>query len=175
MVPVFTDASSAILLEKIKLFDRLSQMVCIVFSPSVFKELTLNEYPDKASFKTLVKNKTVHVESLIEPDLLEPYSDALKLDCGEKETLCLYLKKRKGFILMDDGKAARFCHKQNLPFINALLVPKLFWYAGLMEKKDCQKFMNHLCGIGRYSSQVKQIAHELTLKDLSPFLEGFIS
>jgi len=30
-----------------------------------------------------------------------------------------------------------FTDIHQLPFINALLVPKLFWYAGLMTKKEC--------------------------------------
>ena len=73
----------------------------------------------------------------------------MSMDKGEKETIQIFCNltrfglpgvnfpdpKTKDLILVDDGQAARFCHAQQIPFINSLLIPKIFWYSGVMDQK----------------------------------------
>lgn len=167
---VFTDASSAILLHQAGLFKLLTKTVCTVFAQSVHKEVTRSGYPGAKTFARAAQLRQVVVESCTDLTVLTPYPDAEKLDAGEKEMLGLFLSHTKGFILTDDGKAARICDKNNVPFINALLVPKLFWYAGHMDKKEYENQTGCLCKIGRYSDQIKKIAAALTPSDLSFFI-----
>lgn len=173
MVSVYTDASSAILLQKTDLFDRLTHHTNVVFSYSVYQELTLSDHQDTAVFQSLVDHQKIKIDGNgFNTGLMEDYPRIQTLDKGEQETICLYLKNGNGFILTDDGKAARCCKEYGLPFINALLIPKLFWYAGIVSEETCHHQMEQLIRIGRYSQKVIRIAHNLHQKDLLPFLNA---
>jgi hypothetical protein len=74
-------------------------------------------------------------------------------------------------LLVDDGRAARFCKAHQIPFINALLVPKIFWYSGFMGQTDCLKKTACLCDLGRYSKKVLKIARQFS-RDVHYFIGG---
>lgn len=168
--PVFTDASSAILLEKAGLFASFSTVFHLVLTESVFKEITRPGYPGAEVFAKSRKKGQVTLQSPIGTDHLEIFPEKGTLDRGEQDTICLFLEKRQGFILIDDGKAAKWCMKNHLPFINALLVPKIFWYADLVTENECMEQMATLFRIGRYSKQVKAFALDCKKTSLSPFM-----
>ncbi len=174
---VFTDASSAILLYKTDLFIPAVQAFSMVLSQAVFREITVPGYPGAGMFKEVRKQKGFNIENPTEEAMdpvLSADKDFARMDTGEKETLALfYLYQKKGdssFVLMDDGQGARYCGKHKIPYINALLVPKLFWYSGLMDQKTAHKKTNQLVDLGRYSKKIIQIAQHLTEKDLAPFI-----
>jgi len=169
MTQVFTDASSAILLEKADLFEPLLTLFQIVMAPSVFEEITPTGYPGADFFSVLHKSSQILVSPL-KNDGFDGCPQPGEMDKGERDTLCLFLEKKQGFILTDDGQAARYCRAHCLPFINALLVPKIFWYAGQMSQEDCFIRMKALCRIGRYSDTVRAFAFDCGPGDLSFFL-----
>jgi hypothetical protein len=138
-------------LYKADLFSVLADAWQVVMAPSVFREITEPGYPGSVYFKSL-GNKTSGISAKIilqEPSPLGHPLPALKsfasMDQGEKETIQIFcaagfdFKKTGSFILVDDGRAARFCHARQIPFINALLIPKIFWYSGLMDQKEYLK------------------------------------
>lgn len=180
MTPVFADASSLILLEKAGLFSLMCNTYSLVITPRVLKEITTGSAPDAAGFALYVALKRMHVMALPEnhPDKTWPGLD--KLDPGERQTIGLYLTKKhetkndrhekQGFILIDDGPGARWCQNNGLPFINALLVPKILWIANLIDKNACDKAMARLCDVGWYSDWVRAFAFDCTKKELQPFL-----
>lgn len=170
MTPVFMDASSAILLEKATLFEPLSRVFTLVAARAVFDEITKAGYPGAASFIKAHRQGLFWVQS--PPFIREGDLETGTLGPGEKQTICLFLEKKQGFVLTDDGKAARWCHKNQVPFINALLVPKLFWYAGLITQTQSEQKMKTLCSIGRYGEKVRAFAFSCTLNDLSFFIPG---
>lgn len=170
MIPIFTDASSAILLEKIELFKPLLKVFKLVMPRSVFYEITKPGYPGADAFTAAFRMNRYEVEPGSESKLAGACPVTANLDKGEKDTICLFLEYKKGFILIDDGKAAQWCVKHDLPFINALLVPKIFWYAGLMTENECLNKMKALCRIGRYAEKVRDFAFDCTLNDVSFFL-----
>ncbi|MCP3872447.1 MAG: hypothetical protein GY699_04730 [Desulfobacteraceae bacterium] len=172
MTPVFTDASSAILLEKAQLFNPLLKTFKLIFAKSAYKEITKPGYPGANTFAKCHSQDLFIVRSHFKTKKNDDTLKLGKLDAGEKETICLFLAKKEGFILTDDGKAAQWCIKNHLPFINALLVPKVFWYAGFMTKKESSIKMNDLCNIGRYSKKVKRFAFNCSPEDLSYFIPG---
>jgi len=174
---VFTDASSAILLHKAELFVPAIQAFSMVVSKAVFREITVPGYPGAGMFKEVRKQKGFIIENPTEEamgPILSADKSFARMDIGERETLALfYHHQKKGgnnFVLMDDGRGARFCQKQNIPYINALLVPKLFWYSGFMDQITAHKNTNQLIDLGRYSEKIIQIAQQLTEKDLAPFI-----
>ena len=74
------------------------------------------------------------------------------------------------FILVDDKKAAQFCHSRNLPFINALLVPKIFYYNGGLSLETAREKEVMLSQLGRYSRFILNKAQEMNRADLIFFL-----
>jgi predicted nucleic acid-binding protein len=165
---VFVDASSAILLQKADLFDPLVKLFSPVLAASVFHEISRKGYPGSDVFTLFFRQGLFRV--LPATDTLAPAPGPHEMDAGERDTLCLFLERQQGFILTDDGQAARFCHKNTLPFINALLVPKVFWYAGHMTQKQAIDHMTTLCRIGRYTPAIKAFAFDCGLETLSRFL-----
>ncbi len=177
MPRVFIDASSAILLYKADLFIPAVQAFSMVVSQAVFREITVPGYPGAGMFKKVGKQVGFDIQNPIE-EVIDPAlsadKDFTKMDKGEKETIALfYLHQKKSadnFVLMDDGRGAKFCRKHKIPYINALLVPKLFWYSGLMDQNTADKKTNQLVDLGRYSKKIIHIAQHLTEKDLAPFI-----
>jgi hypothetical protein len=179
---VFIDASSAILLYKSDLFDALLNAWQLVMAPAVFREITKTGYPGAAYFKTLEKiagdntgRIKFHDPGPADPSLFA-HKRFLAMDRGEKDTLQLFYASNKvnktgDFILLDDGRAARFCHARQIPFINALLVPKLFWYAGRMDQHEYLKKTAQLSTLGRYANRIIEIAGQLSRKELAYFIE----
>ena len=96
------------------------------------------------------------------------------LDPGERQTLMLYFQNvcpdKPLFIIMDDAKGARFCFSQKVPFINALLVPKILWFAGLLNKDDYLDKTARVIEKGRYSRTVIEKAKALSSSDLALFI-----
>jgi len=169
MTYVYIDSSSAILLEKSDLFDLFLLHADVVMSKTVYTEITKPGYPSANRFEANYHNKLFKISPCTEP-LIKGSSDLKRWGKGERETIYLYLNSKKGYILIDDGKAARWCFKRKVPFINALLVPKLFWYFGLLSENECLSKTAELCTIGRYSNTVKTIAKNCTKDDLSYFV-----
>ncbi len=174
MAFLYTDSSSAILLERTGLFDQLLQHVNVMMSTAVYTEITKPGYPGEDRFKTNYHNKLFRIAPFIEPGIESPLikenSDLKRWGIGERETIYLYLKNKDGYILIDDGKATRWCFKHEVPFINALLVPKIFWYSGIISEKEYISKTDKLCTIGRYSNKVKAFAKDCTMEDLSYFI-----
>ncbi len=173
MPQVFTDASSAILLYKADLFIPGIHAFSMVMSRAVVKEITVPGYPGAGMFKEMGKQMGFDIQNLSEK-AIDPDKDFARMDKGERETLALFHQHQKkggsNFVLMDDGQGAKFCQKHNIPYINALLVPKLFWYSGLMDEITALKKTNQLSYLGRYSKKIIQIAEDLTEKDLAHFI-----
>jgi len=176
MAFLYTDSSSAILLERSALFDQLLQHARVVMSTAVYTEITKPGYPGEDRFKTDYHSKRFSVAPYVKwgiktPSLLNKNTDLQQWGIGERETIFLYLKNRDGYILIDDGKAARWCFKHDIPFINALLVPKIFRYGQLISEDEYASKFEKLCTIGRYSQKIKSFARDCTMKDLSYFIE----
>lgn len=172
MTLVFCDTSSLILLEKAGMFPDVAAHLDLCISPSVLDEITATDTSDACMFAGLAEKGGIRVAGLPEHPIDPGSSPGLdRLDTGEKDTIGLYLDQQQGFILVDDGPAAKWCLSNSLPFINALLVPKIFWYAGIMSRSACMNKMNRLCRLGWYSQKVRTIAFEYRRKDLAFFVD----
>ncbi len=170
LTPVFTDASSAILLEKVQLFSLFLNVFDSILAQTVFDEITMPGYAGAESFKRHRRQNNFVVKSVKESKKHCTALNKGNLDTGEKDTLRLFLGSKKGFILTDDKQAAKYCLNHHLPFINALLVPKVFWYGDIINKKVCEKKMAVLSTIGRYSEKITWYAFNCTQKDLIQFI-----
>ena len=175
MAEVFADASSIILLEKAGLFDLFLSTYHVCISKTVLDEICNPDYPDAEQFKKYYSQGWFLVTQCGLKNQ-PPYSrlescdnELEKLGNGEKTTIRNYFYENKGFVLVDDGPAAKYCRKYNIPFVNALLVPKLFWYAGLVKKNKYIEKTRLLETIGRYSKSVINKAKALDKKAFTRF------
>ena len=126
MKQVLIDSSSAILLQKTGLFTLLMDLYRSIITESVYIELTSNSYPSSVIFKNYCEHKKLHVQPLkTKNQEQQQITDISSLNIGERDTILQYIEGAGDFIMLDDGKAARYCSKNNLPFISAIHFPKI--------------------------------------------------
>jgi len=174
MALVYLDASSAILLFRAGLFEQTARIFSLVLAHEVFREINQDGYPGAGHFRDMAASGKIKV---LEPKPHFTFPRGMTgfsaLDTGEQETIARYLGSESpagSFILMDDGQGARFCCHHHIPFINALLVPKIFWYSGLMKETQAKEKMQLLTGLGRYSRRIISKAGKLSCEDLADFI-----
>ena len=163
-------ASSPTLIAITKSF--LLSLYQVKVSGSVFSELTDHGYPDSDEFKMYQKSGLMMIHH---PDENGQHLDMTTmnhsgLDRGEHDTILLFLSGNADFIIVDDGKAARFCYKNHIPFINALLFPRILAMAGSITKLESMARFNDVSGLGRYSERIIQQARLYSTEDLEQFL-----
>nr|WP_320190473.1 hypothetical protein [uncultured Desulfobacter sp.] len=173
MHTAYIDASSAILLYKTELFVLCSQYFSMIMETHVYKEVRVPDHPGEKFFESMIQKHRVRVCSC---NLDRPVDIPLpkNLDLGERQTLALYFQNKDSdqhtFIIIDDAKAAKFCLRHKVPFINALLVPKILWFAGILNKNDYINKTALVIKEGRYSRTIIEKAKALSSSDLALFI-----
>ncbi len=171
MKRVLIDSSSAILLQKTGLFSLLLNLYRSIITESVFVELTSNTYPSSKTFKNYCDHERLHVQPLnIKNQEKHQISAISSLNIGERDTILQYIEGTGDFIILDDGKAAKYCSKNNLPFISAILFPKILQLTGELTKADSDQKCKDIIEIGRYSQKIIELAGDLSKRELERFL-----
>jgi hypothetical protein len=173
MRTVLIDTSSAILLFKVGLTGWLVRLYPTAVMPSVFSELTRSGYDGAEYFSILCRRQQIQVvKPCFEKSGQDGHHDEMPaLNPGERDTIRQFKAGFGRFIIIDDGKAARYCMKQGLPFINALLFPKVLVHCGRLSASDCTRRFQQLVRCGRYSSKIIELAERCptnTLQQFSP-------
>lgn len=171
MKKALLDTSSAILLFKGGLFDDCINKYSIVITDSVYDELTMDGYPGADEFKSYYTQRrlTVHTINERTSSFLKCFPEIASLDRGERDTLCQYIVRNGDFIIIDDGKGAAYCRDNRIPYINALLFPRLLYLYGDIPLDLYYKKMKKMTTLGRYSSQIITQAYNSTRDDLELF------
>ena len=166
------DSSSAILLYKSGLFCTLVEAYQIVMTGSVFAELTVAGYPGARVFAEYAATNLVSIRSPA-TDLLAAglSNNALpSLDIGERDTIRCY--ERAGpdsFIIIDDGRAAQYCRRHKIPYINALLFARIAYLTGMLSERDFHDRYAKLVAIGRYSEEIMTYAQQCSTREIAFF------
>ena len=156
MKKVFLDASSAILLLRADLLPMLTSFYHVSITRSVFQELTGNvRYGAEIFHRYAVeeKLKIYTVENMLGSGIA-PCKSFGSLHQGESDTIRCFQSGKHDFIIIDDGPAARYCYKNKIDFINALLFPRVLLFNNSISDNECKSYMNDLVRLGRYSSEV---------------------
>ena len=165
------DASSAIILYKAGLFLPLIQNYQVLMTESVYSEVTCRGYPGAEEFVKIGRERSMVVVNCNEK-LPARYADdhsLLILDRGERETIACLIGQQADFIIMDDGRGTRYCWVNNLPFINALLFPKILLLKGQMTTATYEEKMTTIIMNGRYSKRIVEYVERMGLNELKPF------
>ena len=162
------DTSSAILLYKTGWMAPLLKVYRIGAGPAVWQELTVAHYPGARAFTRWHRENriTIHRQPEESPGTAGgPY----RLGPGEEECIALYHQGAGAFIIVDDGPAAAFCRREKIPYVNALLIPRLLSPDGAADDPEVVAAMQKISAIGRYASWVRTYAFNCPSEDLAFF------
>lgn len=165
MKTILMDSSSAILLFKVALLNTLAENYRILISQTVFKEITI---PGQSGYREFIDYRRKNIITVSDNNGSEPVE--LPLRGGEMETILLYLNGVGDFIIIDDKKGVDYCKKNKIPFINALLVPKILYFSNSIEREHYIEKKQDVIQLGRYSSWVINFAESISLNELAPFM-----
>lgn len=163
------DASSAILLHRAGLFATVTAAYRVVMAASVFAEVTAPGHYGAAAFGRFYREGRFAMVNPPGPPMPE---DRLPggLHAGERDTLLLYRCGCGDFIVIDDGKAAAHCRDAGIPYLNALLMPRVLHLSGRLSAVSGAKAVKAITAAGRYADWVVCYAREAADAVLTPFL-----
>lgn len=170
MKKVLLDSSSAIILEKSDLIDLLFDVYSVILTESVYHELTQNSYPSARLFERHYSEASFALCPASNASSMELTADLQTLNPGERETIMQFETGTGDFIVVDDGKAAKYCFRNNLPFINTLLFPIIMYISGRFSKWEKESSVSKILNIGYYSQKIIDQAGSLSIDELKPFL-----
>ena len=166
---VLIDTSSAILLFKSGWMDPLLASYRVGTGPTAFREMTVANYPGARTFTRWQQENRLAIHSPRAP-AHRGGSDSHRLDAGERECIALYHEGTTAFIIIDDGPGAAFCRRQSIPYVNALLIPRLVNRAGAMARSEVVAAMRKIYSSGHYARWVLDQALACPSDDLTFFL-----
>lgn len=172
MKSLIIDASSAIILFKGGLFIDLLDHYRVLCVERVYTEMTQPGYPGANTFVRLYKQGKFKVIKPPDSARLAQFTASIptRLHQGERDTLTAFFDKGADFILTDDGEAASFCRKAQIPYTCALLYPRILHQAGLISPATCSANTDRILDIGRYSRTVVTYARGCPSNDLDFFI-----
>jgi hypothetical protein len=166
---ILIDASSAILLFKTNWMVPLLDRYRVGSGPAVYREMTVPDHPGAEAFARWRKERRL----LLHPPCgttLEPPAALQRLDSGERECIQLYFSGTGTFIVVDDGPAAAFCRQNAIPYVSALLVPRLLTPRPIRHRARLRNAVRAIYAEGRYASWVLEYALTCPDEDLAFFL-----
>jgi hypothetical protein len=168
------DASSAIILFKAGLFGRLVQTYHVLMTTTVLSEVTRSGYPGAEFFREVARQPAVTIVPYGRCAAMRLSEDQrlFLLDRGERDTIFCLKHGRADFIIIDDGRGSSFCRNNDLPFINALLFPRVLLLSGRLSAAACDDKTARIIQCGRYSPKIIAAAGSMGLRELRPFLPG---
>ena len=170
---IIIDSSSLLLLHKADILTRLSEVYNLQCTLAVFDEVVQSQKHDSININDYFKKNAIDIIYVNN----EVYSNLLHFGIGERETILLYKQSIKTsnqidiFICIDDKKAISFCFAKKIPFINALLVPKLLYLQNIISKNTFQNKFNELSKAGWYSKSIIKRAQNFTKMELQNFFQ----
>lgn len=170
MRKVLIDASSAILLFKAGLIRAAAEAWALIITPSVLEELIVEGHPGTSAFRQMALTGRLSTSAPgNRPEIAFP-RELKRMGSGERDTLSLFLSGTGDFIVVDDGRAAGFCRTHGIPYINALLVPRILNRARVELPISWSEAMNAVFRTGRYSNDVLDYARLCADHSLEAFM-----
>ena len=148
------------------------QVVTLGMTPSVVDEVSVPSRPGAGTITRLV-GASPGITLLGDP--VQPLSRAVmndleRLHAGERDCLHHCLNGTARFVIVDDGRAVRFCRRYGIAHINALLCPRLLCFSDRLSAAAAGACFSRIAALGRYSTQVVQWAERCGPSDLAFFL-----
>lgn len=151
----------------------MARTVDLCMTQGVFEEIAVNRYPDADIFEQMRGKERMF--RIVLPDVTKApchgHANLERLHRGEQETILGFLSDGLDFVIIDDGKGAGYCRKHTIPYINALLCPKLLYFSQKIDEESCGRKFDHLIQIGRYTPAIIEFARNCEKADLAFFID----
>lgn len=166
---VLIDTSSAILLFKSGWMVPLMKHYRVTTGPVAFREMTVRDYPGAQAFTRWQQENQLALHPRCPPDQRNE-TDLRRLDPGERECISLYYSGAGTFIIIDDGPGAAICRREAIPYVNALLIPRLLSTGAATGGSGLETAILQIYANGRYAPWVLDYALTCPPEDLAFFL-----
>jgi len=160
------DASSAILLYKAQLFEAVAKAFAVRMVPEVFQEVTVTGRAGSAFFRRCAEKSCLVLGAKTNGSESQFY----QLHIGERRTIHAYLGGNADFIIIDDRKGALVCRAQRIPYINALLCPRIMQWSGRITPDVSDQAFGRIERAGRYGQAVVAFARMCTARQMAHFM-----
>lgn len=160
------DASSAILLYKAQLFESVAKAFAVRMVPEVFQEVTVAGRSGSAFFRRCAERSCLVLGARTNGS--ESRFDQLHI--GERHTILAYLEGGADFIIIDDRKGALVCRAERIPYINALLCPRIMQWAGHITPGASNRAFRRIERAGRYGDAIITFARMCTARQMAHFI-----
>ena len=137
--------------------------------PAAFREMTVADYPGASAFRQWQQEERLVLHPRC-PPAVSVGTDRNDLDPGERECLTLFLNGTGTFVVIDDGAGAAFCRREAIPYVNALLIPRLLSPASATARAEAEAAMQQIFALGRYAPWVLEYALTCKPEALAFFL-----
>ena len=144
-----SDSSSLILLAKADLLDLLCNNARIFITQTISEEIFFNS-KDSKLIQALIYSGELTVKKIKDSGL------PVSLDKGERTAITLFMEMEADYLLIDDKKAAIYCKRNSIPYINALLIPHYLRECDVIDEQIMEKKIVLLNEIGRYAKWIKE-------------------
>lgn len=162
---VISDASTLILLQKIRLLECLVKKFRFAITPQVRNEAVekgkAKNAPDAYAIEKKLTKGEVSVEQPKNNKLIEDIMSGFGTELGETETIALYLETKKGIVAVDDRKPMRVCSAYDVPFTTALALVLMSKDLNLLTIEEAKKMIMLLGSYGRYKYDLINKALEM--------------
>jgi len=161
---IICDTSSLILLYKAGLSDYLVSNYEVIITDEVNRELCKDGYAGGCYFKGLIINGNIRTVNSA-----GTFKTGTAMDMGELTVLESFIFGAGECILMDDGRGARYCRDNGLPYVNALLVIRSMFLRRRCSESFYEAKFDWFSQWGRYSRSILDWAGNAQLEDI-PYL-----
>lgn len=150
------------------MLESLCTNLCSMIVPAVFQEISQPEKTGSADIQKYVRNDTIRLLADGDKNASE-HRLFRQLDTGERETLNCFTQGEGDFVIIDDLQAIRICVREKIPFINALLVPKILHFAKRLDSKQYARAFKLISETGYYSTKIIHKAETFQKEELFQF------
>ena len=166
---VLMDSSSAILLYHAGIMEPFISTYPVGITEAVQSELTAHGGSGATEFAEYIRRGHI---TLVDTGRMAPNDNhgLSKLDHGEQTLIQALIDGAGRFIVIDDKKGAQFLRAHDLPYINALLVPRILRAAGALSPSMAENAFICLKSRGRYASWIIDYASSCPMYDLRFFM-----
>src|SRR3989344_3797371 len=155
---IISDASSLILLNKVKLVEKLAKLMSIKIPLEVKKEAVdigkENNYQDAFEIERLINKNIVKVEEVKNNKKVDELMKGYNMEKGESEAVQLFRELNADLLATDDRNAINTCSLLNIPTSGSLAFVINFYRKNLISKEEGEEMINQLSVFGRYSIDI---------------------
>lgn len=155
---IISDASSLILLEKIRLLDLLIKKFDFIIPKEVYKEAVIKGIERKLAnayrIDKKIKEGIIKIRNVKDNKKREEIIENFRVGNGEGAAVALFLEQKADMLATDDRKAINVCKVYDIPFMTSLTFVLNAFNNKLIKKQNAKNMIRQLDIYGRYKDEL---------------------